>query len=206
MSSPDMTCNGGPNPLKKISPNVLSVPAGSQLTLQWGHTLDSDFNSGLIIDASHKGPVMAYMAKVSSATGPAPQSGWFKIYEDGYNNGQWAVDKLIANKGKVTVTIPSCIPPGDYLLRGELIALHAAGQSGGVQNCMDYPPSLVLRKIADSVIDMECAQLRVTGGGSKTPATVSIPGAYSQNDPGILFNLYTNFGTYQIPGPRPFTC
>lgn len=58
MSSSDLACNGGPNPLKKFSPNVLNVPAGSQFTLQWGHTLDSDFNTGLIIDSSHKGPVM----------------------------------------------------------------------------------------------------------------------------------------------------
>lgn len=68
---------------------------------------------------------MVYMAKVNSATDPAPANGWFKIYEDGFNNGVWGVDKLIENKGKVTVTIPSCLAPGDYLLRGELIALHA---------------------------------------------------------------------------------
>lgn len=55
------------------------------------------------------------MAKVSSATGAIPNSGWFKIYEDGYSNGQWAVAKLIANQGKVTVTIPSCIAAGDYV-------------------------------------------------------------------------------------------
>lgn len=76
------------------------------------------------------------MSKVASATGPIPKTGWFKIYEDGYANGKWGVDKLIANKGKVTVKIPDCIAPGDYLLRGELIALHSASQSGGVQNCM----------------------------------------------------------------------
>jgi len=73
------------------------------------------------------------MAKVSDALGPIPNSGWFKIYEDGLSNGQWAVAKLIANKGKFTVTIPKCIPNGDYLFRGELIALHAAGNYPGAQ-------------------------------------------------------------------------
>lgn len=67
---------------------------------------------------------MVYMAKVPSATGPIPKDGWFKIYEDGLTNGVWAVDKLNANKGKLTVKIPSCLPVGDYLLRGEIIALH----------------------------------------------------------------------------------
>lgn len=110
-----MTCNGGPNPLVIVSNKVATVAAGSQITLQWGHTLDVDFNTGMIIDASHNGPVMAYMAKVSSATGTPPKNGWFKIYEDGLSGGQWAVAKLINNKGKVTVTIPACIAPGDYV-------------------------------------------------------------------------------------------
>jgi hypothetical protein len=48
---------------------------------------------------------------------------WFKIYQDGYSNstGLWAVDTLIANKGKVTFPLPSCIPAGQYLLRVEII-------------------------------------------------------------------------------------
>jgi len=53
---------------------------------------------------------------------------------------------------------------------------------------------------------MTCAQLRLTGGGSTTPATVSLPGAYSGSDPGIKFNLYSGATSYTIPGPRPFTC
>ena len=51
--------------------------------------------------------------------------GWFKIYEDGMSSdGVWAVQRLRANRGVVTVKIPECLAPGDYLFRGELIALH----------------------------------------------------------------------------------
>lgn len=77
------------------------------------------------------------MARVPSATGPAPKDGWFKIYEDGFDPKAdvWGVDKLIKNKGSVTVTIPACLPVGDYLLRGELIALH------GVRLLPPLPPS-----------------------------------------------------------------
>lgn len=58
----------------------------------------------------------------------------FKIYEDGIDSsGQWGVDRLIANKGKVSFTIPSCIPAGQYLLRAEIIALHAASSYPGAQ-------------------------------------------------------------------------
>lgn len=54
---------------------------------------------------------------------------------------------------------------------------------------------------------MECAQISVTGGtGASTPSAVSFPGAYKQNDPGILINIYQTLTTYVIPGPTPFTC
>lgn len=53
------------------------------------------------------------MKKVSnSLTDPGYGSGWFKIAEEGYSNGKWAVDNLIANGGVQTITIPSCIAPG----------------------------------------------------------------------------------------------
>ena len=47
---------------------------------------------------------------------------WFKIYEDGLSADQvtWATDKMIANKGLVSFTMPSCIPSGNYFMRAEL--------------------------------------------------------------------------------------
>jgi len=189
VTSTNLACNGDPNPLLDISPNIATVAAGSTIDLYWAQTLTTDYATGLIIDPSHKGPIMAYMSKVSSATGAIPNSGWFKIYEDGYNaaTGQWAVDKLIANDGKVTVTIPSCLPAGDYLLRGEIIALHAATSYPGAQ------------------LYMECAQLHVTNTGTTvTPATYSIPGIYSPAD--VTTNIYTTITSYKIPGPAVFSC
>lgn len=35
VTATEMACNGGPNPLVKISSNVATVAAGSQITLQW---------------------------------------------------------------------------------------------------------------------------------------------------------------------------
>ncbi|EJD43461.1 glycoside hydrolase [Auricularia subglabra TFB-10046 SS5] len=187
VSSSSMTCNGSPNDLNTISTNVCSIAAGSKITLRWGHTLTSGPED--VIDSSHKGPLIVYMAKVSNAaTGTPPTSGWFKIYHAGLSNGRWAVDDLISNGGKLTVTIPSCIPAGQYLIRGEIIALHAASSYPGAQ------------------LYMECGNLQVTGGGSKSPATVSIPGAYKSSDPGITYNLYSGQTTYTIPGPAVFTC
>ncbi|EPS38958.1 hypothetical protein H072_7274 [Dactylellina haptotyla CBS 200.50] len=185
-----MACNGGPNPLVKFSPNVVDVPAGAEITARWIHTLDTDWRTGLIIDSSHKGPIMVYLSKVSNAaTAAIPSGGWFKIHEEGYNSatGVWAVDRLIADRG-YKFKIPTCVAPGNYLMRVELIALHAAGNYPGAQ------------------LYMECAQINITGGGSLSPATVNFPGAYSGTDPGIKFNLYTSPISYTIPGPRPVTC
>ena len=58
---------------------------------------------------------------------------WFKIQEDGYDGTNWAVDRMISNNGKVDITIPSCIPDGQYLMRHELIALHSATSYPGAQ-------------------------------------------------------------------------
>jgi cellulase len=190
VTTDDIVCNGGPNPTTPTS-TVIDVQAGSEVTLTWRHTLTSGPED--VIDSSHKGPVMAYMKKVSDAKSDSGiGAGWFKISSESYDAGtqKWGVDNLIANGGVQTVTIPKCIAPGQYLLRGELIALHSASSPNGAQ------------------FYMECAQINVLGGeASKTPSdTVSLPGAYKQDEPGILFNLYSGQIDYQEPGPGVFTC
>ena len=186
-SSNDIVCNGGPNPTAKTN-TVITVQAGSSATLTWRHTLQSGPND--VVDSSHKGPVSAYLKKVSDAkTDSGIGNGWFKIAEDAFDGTKWGVDRLIANQGKQTITIPACIAPGQYLLRGELIALHAASSPGGAQ------------------FYMECAQINIVGASaSKTPSTVSLPGAIKATDPGVLFNLYSGSKTYTSPGPAVFKC
>lgn len=97
------------------------------------------------IDPSHKGPVIVYLcvriysigactesdyrAQIPNATQTAVTGlKWFKIWEDGFdaNNSTWGVDRLIANKGKHTFTIPSCIASGNYLVRTEIIGEEAS--------------------------------------------------------------------------------
>lgn len=119
------------------------MPAGAEVTAEFHHTIHGKNPGDLSdpIDPTHKGPLLAYLyvlargspeysslsnsAKVPSAL-QTDVTGldWFKIYEDGYGPGtQWAVDRLIANEGLVTFTIPECIPAGEYLLRVELIGM-----------------------------------------------------------------------------------
>ncbi|KAL0948850.1 hypothetical protein HGRIS_008971 [Hohenbuehelia grisea] len=194
VTSNDVICNGGINPFHQpLSKAVISVPAGATVAAQWHHTLDgaAPGDAADPIDKSHKGPVIAYLAKIPDATQSSVTGlQWFKIWEDGFNpsDQSWGVDRLIANKGKVTFKIPSCIAPGQYLLRHEIIALHAAGSYPGAQ------------------LYMECAQLQITGGGSTSPPTVSFPGAYKGSDPGIAINIYQTLTSYKVPGPSVFTC
>ncbi|KAG8928755.1 hypothetical protein FRC02_006502 [Tulasnella sp. 418] len=196
VTSPSVICNGSPNPLTTPYPtDIITIPAGATVTTEWHHVLQPNgynpSDSEDPIAKGHNGPIMHYLAKVDSALTPDVTGlKWFKIHEEGlYSDGTWAVEKLIAQQGKFSFKIPDCIPPGNYFLRAELIALHAAGSYPGAQ------------------LYMECAQINITGGGSANPPTVSFPGAYSGNDPGIKINIYyppvTN---YIIPGPRPFTC
>ncbi|KAJ6480318.1 glycoside hydrolase family 61 protein, partial [Mycena sanguinolenta] len=69
------------------------------------------------------------------------------------------------------VTLPTNIAPGPYLIRHELIALQLATLLGGAEF---YP---------------WCSQIRVGGGGTGVPTDndlVTLPGAYSDTNPGIL--------------------
>lgn len=138
---------------------------------------------------------------------------WFKIYQDslitGSSSASWTSDGTsllathsicpqsnsnthITGKTTVNVSVPSCLAPGNYLMRNEQIALHVAQSSGGAQ------------------FYLACGQLTVTGGGSTTPSgssLVAFPGAYKATDPGILINInYPVPTSYTNPGPAVFTC
>ncbi|KAK3994810.1 glycoside hydrolase [Cladorrhinum sp. PSN332] len=191
VTSNSLACNGPPNPTSPTS-TVITVQAGQDVTAIWRYMLSTTGSApNDIMDSTHKGPTLAYLKKVSNAaTDSGVGGGWFKIQEDGFNNGVWGTEKVINGKGRQTIRIPQCIAPGQYLLRAEMIALHGAGNYPGAQ------------------FYQECAQINVVGGtGTKTPSTVSFPGAYSGSDPGVKISIYwPPVTSYKIPGPSLFTC
>jgi lytic cellulose monooxygenase (C1-hydroxylating) len=74
------------------------------------------------------------------------------------------------------------------VIRHEIIALHGAQNVDGAQN---YP---------------QCLNLKVTGSGSVTPTSgVAGTSLYTENEDGIIFNLYTSYTTYPYPGPTLWT-
>ncbi|KAK1995415.1 family 61 glycosyl hydrolase [Colletotrichum falcatum] len=190
-------CN---NNIQYKDSNVVSVPAGARVGAWWGHVIGGAQGSNdpdHPIAASHKGPIIVYLAKVDNAASTGSSNlQWFKIAEAGLSGSTWAVDTMISNGGWHYFTLPSCVAPGDYLLRVEIIALHGASVQGEAQ------------------FYMECAQIRVTGSGTNAGSNfVSFPGAYSASHPGILVSIYDSSGkptnggqAYSIPGPAVLTC
>jgi len=194
----NIACNSGFK--TPVSSKVINVKGGDRVGINWGHVIGgAQFPNDVDhpIAKSHKGPTIFYMAKVDNAATAQPNGlKWFKVAEDGLDgSGQWGVDRLISSGGWMDFTMPTCVAPGNYLLRAEIIALHSASSQGGAQ------------------FYMGCAQINVSSSGSRSGDTVSFPGAYSANHPGILVSIYNQQGQpqgngqpYQIPGPSVLRC
>ncbi|KAI0779646.1 glycoside hydrolase family 61 protein [Fomes fomentarius] len=182
----DLQCNGyseGGVVGSQPAPILATVPAGSQVGLNWTTWPDS-----------HVGPIITYLARAPSDITnwqPGNAAVWFKIAESGKTaDGKWAAtDGLYATNSIYTFTIPPKLKPGQYIVRHEIIALHAAFQYPGAQ----FYPS--------------CIQIEVTGSGTALPTSglVSFPGAYTPSTPGIVYDAYQNTSAYPIPGPAVWT-
>ncbi|KAG8681478.1 hypothetical protein FRC09_017468 [Ceratobasidium sp. 395] len=170
---------------KDIICNVKNSPVAQTIEVQANDVITIECDD--IIDPTHKGPVMVYLAPSTTSNGAGGV--WHKIFDQGFVNGQWATDKLIANRGHVSIVVPN-LATGEYLLRPEIIALHegdtdfAANPARGAQ------------------FYMECMQIRVVSSGSVTlGAGVNLQTDYKFNGQGILFNLYGSPGSsYVSPG------
>ncbi|KAA8651856.1 hypothetical protein EYZ11_006211 [Aspergillus tanneri] len=178
-SDPDIICH------KSAKPGAISaeIPAGGKIELQWTEWPES-----------HHGPVLTYLANCNGDCSSVDKSSleFFKIDEKGLVDGSkapgtWASDQLIKSNNSWTVTIPSNIASGNYVLRHEIIGLHSAGNKDGAQN---YP---------------QCFNLKVTGGGSDKPKGTLGTKLYNDTDPGILVSIYQNLDSYEIPGPALYS-
>ncbi|KAF2673860.1 hypothetical protein BT63DRAFT_476317 [Microthyrium microscopicum] len=181
VASPDLACRAG------AVPGALTAQAraGSKLVFQW-----SDWFR------SHKGPILTYMARFDSPKKPQDLE-FFKIDQSGYDQQThtWATDLLIKQNNTWSLTIPSDIKPGKYVVRHELIALQFAS-AGNPLGAGTTTTGAQLYPI--------CVNVEVTGTGTTTPAGVRFPGAYSPKDPGILYDLYYGANTYPLPGPSVY--
>ncbi|KAK5110950.1 hypothetical protein LTR62_005488 [Meristemomyces frigidus] len=189
--------NGFVTPASYGGPDIIchkSATAGSTaLTISAGGTISLQWNTW---PNSHKGPVSNMLAAVNGDFQAADKTKlkWFEaevgaLLDDSSPPGSWATDKLIANNFTSDFIVPAGLAPGNYVLRHEILALHAANSANGAQS---YPM---------------CINLVVTGSGTTSPCAAS--GAdcrlgealYTATDPGILIDIYSPITDYQIPGP-----
>ena len=159
----------------------------------------------------NRGPMITYMA---ACNGPCAQADvakakFFKIHEVGQKqDGSWFqldlcmsfISMLLPRRiltlfsvnnddATVDMTLPNNPPAGEYLIRHEIIALHLGGDVGGAE----FYPS--------------CSQIRLSAPKNLSTAslptdTVTFPGGCSDNDPGILVNVFAgDFKYTDFPGP-----
>ncbi|KAI0655992.1 glycoside hydrolase family 61 protein [Cubamyces menziesii] len=183
----DVQCNGysdGGVVGSKPAPLFAPVAAGQEIKLNWTTWPDS-----------HVGPMITYLARAPTDITqwmPGNAAVWFKVAESGKTaDGKWAATDLLSAADSIyTFTIPPKLKAGQYIIRHEIIALHAAFEYPGAQ---DYP---------------SCIQIEVSGSGNALPTDglVSFPGAYTEDTPGIVFDVYEDPSLpYPIPGPAVWT-
>ncbi|KAK1728222.1 family 61 glycosyl hydrolase, partial [Colletotrichum acutatum] len=174
----------------KAQTGFVKAAAGDEFKFEWYHNSRGDD----IIDLSHKGPISTWIAPYTEGSGA--EAIWTKIQESTYEGGKWAVETLVANKGmSPSVTIPSTLKAGKYLVRQEIIAHHESDTTYDVnpaRGAQFYPA---------------CAQFEITGTGSDVPPqNFDFTTGYKYTDAGIHFNLYSaDASTYKAPGPEVWT-
>ncbi|KAI0381606.1 glycoside hydrolase family 61 protein [Hypomontagnella monticulosa] len=176
-NTPDMVCHLGAKPAGAAAP----VKGGDVIEVQWTPW-----------PASHKGPVLDYLANCNGPceTVDKTKLKFFKIGEAGWidkASDLWAANVLANNNNSWFVRIPEDIAPGNYVLRHEIIALHAAGNPNGAQS---YP---------------FCYNLAIDSKGTAKPAGIPATEFYKAADPGIKFDLFSHPTAYVIPGPALYS-
>ena len=191
-STPEDISRGYIDPNSYTTPEIIchleATPGAAYVSVTAGETVELQWTAW---PASHHGPVIDYLANcngecttVDKTTLLFNKIDGVGFIDDSSEPGIWAADQLIAANNSWTVTIPSSIAPGNYVLRHEIIALHSAETADGAQN---YP---------------QCVNLQVSGTGTDSLSSGTLgTELYTPSDPGVLVNIYTSLSTYIVPGP-----
>jgi lytic cellulose monooxygenase (C1-hydroxylating) len=176
--SNDITCNVNGN-IVPSGVQTCNVNAGDSIKVQW----DS---------STHPGPITHFLyGPVSDASQATGIGNWVKIDEFDSQGGEWANQIMEAANMTYTFKLPTNLATGDYLLRGEMEALHVSEEVNGTQ------------------FYIGCAQIHITGNGGSCGPSIKLPGAYHSLDTDIyISNFYNGFNiaTFSAPGGPVATC
>lgn len=173
-----MACNVGGS---KVPSGVQTIEAkeGDTIKVKWDQS-------------GHPGPITHFLsAPVADASQATGIGAWTKIDELAFVDGKWANEIMGAQNMTHEFKLPTGIASGEYLLRSEMLALHASQTLGGGQ------------------FYIGCIQLKITGTGGTCGPSIQIPGAYKADDANIFIpNYYNGFDAtnYQAPGGDVGTC
>lgn len=177
MTSTDIVCNV--NGTDGTGVETIDVTEGDTITVGWD-------------PSGHPGPITHFLfGPVDDASAATGVGSWVKIDELDYVDGEWANAIMEENGGNYTFTLPTGLESGEYLLRSEMLALHAAETIGGAQ------------------FYIGCAQIKITGTGGGCSPSIELPGAYDAEDDDIYIpDVYNGFDptTYSAPGGDVAVC
>ncbi|KAI8932066.1 hypothetical protein NX059_010954 [Plenodomus lindquistii] len=180
VNSTDIRCNAGASSGTALNTQTYTVDAGANL----GFAINDTFG--------HPGPQQVYISRAPGLAADYDGSGdWARIYSLTYslNGSEGAGDGLLKWATHRTRTfnfkLPSELPAGEYLVRAEGLALHAAHKPDKAQ------------------FYVACAQIKVTGTGTGAPEpTIRLPGGYRWNSTGVLIpEFWSRITNYTAPGP-----
>ncbi|KAF3037437.1 hypothetical protein E8E11_004415 [Didymella keratinophila] len=190
------------------SPNTAEAPAGSKVTFHWHHEGScGEGEEGW--DCSHHGWTATWLAACNGDCSKVDKTEleFFKIdqvaltsypkgtrYAEGGQaqgyTGKWGTDAIFYDNGNAhTVTIPSEIPSGNYVLRTEVASIH---NNGAVSNRQFWPQAF---------------NIKVTGGDDSKPVPAGVKGTeiYSTKDELLVWDLYWHEPEKTVgdaPGPE----
>jgi hypothetical protein len=184
LNSTNLRCNEGAVP--NMGTKTFEVMAGDRIGI--GVTNYSGSNNWIW----HPGPGFIYMSKAPNTAEAYDGSGdWFKVFEVGAIGDPKTLEGWGAYGAEsLEFTLPASTPDGEYLLRAEHFAIQTNGPGD-----YDYPQFY-----------FSCAQIRVVGGGTGTPAPLTkIPGAFKRDDPAFVYKWPIDEGDFVMPGPAVWT-
>lgn len=180
-TSDDFRCNQGAS--SGANTGVYTVAPGDTVALRQA------FGAG---GMEHPGPTQIYLSQAPGSVKEYDGSGeWIKVYQSlvckqGATSADFQTEAwCMWGEETIGFTVPETIPDGEYLLRGEHIALHGA-HDGRAE------------------FYYACAQIKVEGSsaqGLPEGPTTLIPGVYSVEDEAINFSVWGQSTSYDfIPG------
>ncbi|TLD37872.1 Rhamnogalacturonate lyase B [Venturia nashicola] len=170
IDSPAIACGE-----KAEAPSIKAIArAGAEINVTWTSIIKM-----------HKGPVLSYMGYLPTPSTSINTVKFFKIQDESYDprTDTWASDRAASAGNSYTLRIPSDVVPGPYVLRTEMLALHA------------NTASMKMTPVGGPEFYLHCFNIEVLGNGTVAPEGTTFPGTYKATDPGMGFVPYFGEGS-----------